>query len=84
MADQLDEFSTEGGCPKCGSKMVTKVKYTWWGGVLGPRMLHHTKCQACSYTYNSKTGKSNTQGIIIYSIIILAVAFLLFYFAKTM
>ena len=83
MADQLTEFSNEEGCPKCGSKMVTKVKYTWWGGVLGPRLLHHTKCQTCSYTYNSKTRKSNTQGILIYSAIIVVIVFAIYYFIRT-
>lgn len=84
MADQLSEFSNDEGCPKCGSKMVTKVKYTWWGGVLGPRMLHHTKCQSCSYTYNSKTRKPNTQGIVIYSVVIIVIVFGLYYFMRTM
>lgn len=82
MQDQLGEFATETGCPKCGSKSVSKVKYTWWGGVLGPKMLHHTKCDSCGYTFNSKTGKSNTPGIIIYSVILFIAAFAIMYFIK--
>jgi len=82
MQDQLNEFSNETGCPKCGSKTLTKVKYTWWGGVLGPRMLHHTKCGSCGYTFNGKTCKSNTPGIIMYSFILFAVAFAAFYFIR--
>ena len=66
------------------NKTVSKVKYTWWGGVLGPRLLHHTKCEDCRSTFNSKTGKSNTPGIVIYSLVIFAVAFALFFFIRTM
>lgn len=84
MQDQLNEFSLETGCPKCGNKSVSKVKYTWWGGVLGPKMLHHTKCDSCGYTFNSKTGKSNTPGIIIYSVILFIAAFAITYFIRTM
>ena len=83
MIDQLKEFSNETGCPKCGSELVTPVKYTWWGGMLGPKIFHHTKCESCGYRYNSKTRKSNTPGIIIYSIIIFVIAFVVFYFLKT-
>lgn len=83
MQYQLNEFSNEAGCPKCGSKTLSKVKYTWWGGVLGPRMLHHTKCGACRYTFNGKTGKSNTPGIVMYSLILFVVAFAAFYFIRT-
>ncbi len=82
MADQLDEFNNETGCPKCGSGIISPVKYTWWGGVLGPKLLHHTKCEACGYRYNSKTRKPNTTGIIIYSVAIFVVAFAAYYFLR--
>lgn len=82
MTDQLSEFSGETGCPKCGSQSVTPVKYTWWGGVLGPRMLHHTKCESCGYRYNRKTRKSNTTSIIIYSVVIFAAAFIALYLLR--
>lgn len=79
MADQLNEFSTETGCPKCGSKIVSKVKYTWWGGVLGPRLLHHTKCETCGYRFNSKSRKPNTTAIIIYSVVVFVLGIIIFY-----
>ncbi len=82
MADQLNEFTNENGCPKCGSPFVEKVRYTWWGGVLGPKLLNHTKCAECKYTFNSKTRESNTKGIIIYSIILFAIAFGIFFMLR--
>ena len=56
-------------CPKCGGA-AEKLKFTWWGGILGPKILTHVKCLACGYKYNGKTGKDNTTGIIIYSVIV--------------
>jgi len=75
MTDHLNELSTDTGCPKCGSENVTPVKFTWWGGLLGPKMFHHTKCNACGYTYNAKTRQSNTTAIVIYSVVGFIVVF---------
>jgi hypothetical protein len=57
-------------CPKCGSSDVKKVGYTWWGGMIGPRLMNHTKCNHCGTTYNGKSGKSNAMGIILFNVAI--------------
>ncbi len=84
MQDQLNDFTNETGCPKCGSKIITPVKYTWWGGMLGPKLFHHTKCESCGYRFNRKTGKSNTTAIVIYSVIIFVIMFAAWFFLRTM
>lgn len=61
-------------CPKCGGASE-RLKFTWWGGVLGPRILSHVKCSSCGHKYNGKSGKDNTTGIIIYSAIVAIVVF---------
>lgn len=61
-------------CPKCGSTNVKEVTYTWWGGFLGPKLLNHVKCNDCKTTYNGKSGESNTNGIIIYSVVMFAIS----------
>lgn len=70
-------------CPKCRSANATRVKFTWWGGLLGPKILNHVKCPQCGYAYNGKSGKDNTTGIIIYSVIIafVVLAFVVIVFA---
>jgi rubredoxin/bifunctional DNA-binding transcriptional regulator/antitoxin component of YhaV-PrlF toxin-antitoxin module len=55
-------------CPQCGSADIKKVNFTWWGGLLGPRLFNHVKCNSCGFKYNGKTGKPNTTAIIIYSL----------------
>jgi len=62
-------------CPNCGQSNATPVRYTWWGGAIGPKMMSHVKCQNCNTQYNGKTGKSNTQSIIIYNLVVFAISF---------
>lgn len=80
MNDLPDQLILDNGCPKCNSANVVPVKFTWWGGVLGPRMMHHTKCKDCSYTFNRKTRQSNTKNIIVYSVVVIVIALVLYYF----
>jgi predicted nucleic-acid-binding Zn-ribbon protein len=53
-------------CPKCGGTQAQPVGFTWWGGVLGPKLFTHVKCAGCGMAYNGKTGRSNDQAIDIY------------------
>jgi hypothetical protein len=60
-------------CPKCSSTGATKVGYTWWGGLLGPSLLTHVKCDNCGNAFNGKTGQPNTVGIIVYSVVMFVI-----------
>lgn len=62
-------------CPFCNAANAEKVKFTWWGGLLGPKLLTHVKCLSCNKSYNGKTGKDNTTNIVIYSVIVAVVVF---------
>ncbi|HLM01765.1 MAG TPA: hypothetical protein VK400_11975 [Pyrinomonadaceae bacterium] len=64
-------------CPKCSQSLAQKVSFTWWGGLLGPKLLSHVKCGSCGTGYNGKTGKDNTTNIVIYSIVAIVIAFFL-------
>ena len=64
-------------CPGCQRPDPEKMNFTWWGGMIGPRMLSHVKCRWCGMQYNGKTGQSNTTGIIIYSVVIFVIAILI-------
>jgi hypothetical protein len=66
-------------CPKCATPDPQQVKFTWWGGMLGPKLLSHVKCVRCGNAYNGKSGKSNMQGIMIYSLVAIAIAFMVFF-----
>jgi rubredoxin len=68
-------------CPKCGDTSAEKMSFTWWGGILGPKLLTHVKCKSCQHGYNGKTGKDNTTNIIIYTVVVgVIIFFILFIF----
>ena len=73
-------MSTYVPCPQCGGNSE-RLNFTWWGGVLGPKILTHVKCQSCGKKYNGKTGKDNTTGIVIYSLIVGLICFFVVAFA---
>ena len=60
-------------CPSCRCPYAKRVGFTWWGGVLGPKMLTHVKCIQCGQAYNGKTGKSNDTAIAIYLVVSLVI-----------
>jgi hypothetical protein len=66
-------------CPKCHSANAEKVKFSWWGGVLGPKMLTHVKCGNCGYKYNGKSGRDNTLGVVIYTMVVAGLGFIIFF-----
>jgi transposase-like protein len=66
-------------CPQCGSKQIQKVSYTLWGGMIGPRLLNHVKCQDCKATFNGKTGQSNARAIGIYLVFTFIITAVLVY-----
>ena len=51
------------------------MSFTWWGGVIGPRVLTHVECPRCGHAYNGKSGGDNTTGIVIYSGVVAVVMF---------
>lgn len=68
------------GCPSCGNVYASKVGFTWWGGVLGPKLLSHVKCNQFGTKYNGKSGKSDTTMIIVYSAVLFVISFMFLIF----
>jgi hypothetical protein len=65
-------------CPQCGSNHVTQPSFTWWGGVLGPKIIPVVKCDGCGHSYNGKTGGTNTTAIGIYMVVVTVLMFVVF------
>ena len=60
-------------CPTCLSRATDRVKFTWWGGAVGPWMMSLTKCRACGTQFNSKTRKPVGSAILVYNVIAIAI-----------
>ncbi len=60
-----------GTCPNCGSRRSSKVSFTWWGGLIGPKVFNLVKCGRCAQQYNEKTGTAiGTGHIVVYSLVV--------------
>jgi transposase-like protein len=57
-------------CPSCGGDQIKVPSFTWWGGAIGHRIIHHVICRSCGKGFNSRTGQSNTKNIILYQVVI--------------
>jgi len=66
-------------CPKCATPDPQLLKFTWWGGALGPKLLSHVKCRNCGNKYNGKTGGDNTVGVVAYMAVTGILAFVLMF-----
>jgi hypothetical protein len=64
-------------CPRCRSTDVHRPTFTWWGGLLGPRLFKHAICRGCGLGFNWKTGKSNATAIGVYFAVGIALAILI-------
>ncbi|MEJ7602088.1 MAG: hypothetical protein WKG01_29595 [Kofleriaceae bacterium] len=57
-------------CPSCHQHGEPRgIGFTWWGGVLGPKLLNHVECTACGARFNRKTGRDNKRAIMMYMIV---------------
>ena len=54
--------------------------FTWWGGLVGARIINHVECPACHKRFNGKTGQDNTTNIAIYVAVVAAVFGTVLYF----
>ena len=41
-------------CPKCNSNNTKKVKFNWWGGILGAYLADDYNCLNCSFKFKGK------------------------------
>jgi hypothetical protein len=60
-------------CPSCGSDDATQQHFTWWGGFIGPMIINSVRCNDCGTVYNGVHGDSNTNRILIYCLVPLAI-----------
>jgi hypothetical protein len=59
-------------CPKCQASDIipNPVGFTWWGGLIGSKIINHVECPRCHARFNGKTGGDNTGAIAIYMIVV--------------
>jgi uncharacterized protein (DUF983 family) len=66
-------------CPKCQQNIEPQpVGFTWWGGLIGSKIINHCSCPACGARFNGRTGADNTGAIAIYMVVVGVIAIALF------
>jgi len=64
-------------CPACAHQHSTRIRFTPWGGVIGPRLMSLVRCTGCGMHYNGKSGRRVERAIRLYTAATLAVLILL-------
>jgi hypothetical protein len=70
-------MSTAHPCPYCQANAAAKVRFTPWGGVIGPKLLSLVQCIGCGKHFNGKSGSRVEKAIRIYTTVSLALLALL-------
>jgi len=61
-------------CPRCSQQVEPRgIAFTWWGGVLGQKLVNHVECPLCTARFNGKTGSDNKGAITIYLVVVSAI-----------
>jgi transcription elongation factor Elf1 len=63
------KYANVTNCPRCGCPYIDEVRYTWWGGVLGPSMMSLMNCRNCKLKFNAKTMRDASTAITVYAVI---------------
>ncbi len=67
-------------CPKCQQTITpAPLGFTWWGGLIGAKLINHCECPACKARFNGRTGQPNDTAIMVYVLISAAIIGLLTY-----
>lgn len=64
-------------CPRCKSSDVHKVEYSWWGGLIGPGLVHQLRCKKCGMTYDGVSGTNITKRVSAYITVGLVISFII-------
>ena len=64
-------------CPSCFHDDAKRIRFTAWGGVIGPRILSLVKCTGCGIHYNGKSGRRVEKAIRVYTTAALGILILI-------
>src|SRR4051794_1218781 len=54
-------------CPGCGGGPLGEPSFTWWGGLIGHKILGVERCEACRKWWVKKTGAPGGTRVGIYA-----------------
>lgn len=67
-------------CPYCRGEAVHPVRFTAWGGIIGPLVFSLVKCGKCGSHFNGRNGRCVKKAIRLYTLTTLVVLVVLMAF----
>ena len=46
-------------CPRCSSTDIKKIKFNWWGGIIGALVADEYNCNQCCFKFKGNTANTN-------------------------
>jgi hypothetical protein len=73
-------------CPYCKTDKAQRIRFTPWGGVIGPALLSLVKCAGCGGHFNGRSGRCVKGAIKLYTLtmlmaLVVLMAFIMYSFA---
>ena len=62
-------------CPGCGGGPLHEPSFTWWGGLVGHKLLGVEQCKQCKKWWTKSTGQSGDARVAAYLVIGLLLGF---------
>jgi hypothetical protein len=59
-------------CPFCQHDSAQPVRFTHWGGLIGPRIFSLVKCAGCGNQFNGRSGARVEKAIKVYTWVAMA------------
>jgi hypothetical protein len=56
-------------CPGCGSGPIEEPSFTWWGGLVGHKLLSVEQCRACRKWWVKGSNQSGDTRVMIYFVV---------------
>ncbi len=54
-------------CPDCGNPEIKRVRFTWWGGFLGPLLFKQLTCRECGAKFLIKAVQTKFRRVVSWS-----------------
>ena len=70
-------------CPRCRQVGASIRKWSWWGGLIGPKIMKQATCRFCQQDFNYQTGKpitGQTIGLYMLAGVAIPIGFLILFF----
>ena len=52
-------------CQRCPAGHTSPLRFSWWGGLVGPWLLSYVHCHECGASYSTRSGRAAWGGMLL-------------------